>query len=107
MPSLLEFSTKYPGWRSCFARGWAVLCVGLILMTASLQACHFHAPGSQSGPDHCPICIALHPALPAATHVAPMASQAAPESITPSPLSQYHRIWAFHLSSRPPPAPQA
>jgi hypothetical protein len=77
-------------------------------MASSLSACHFHAPGSQSGPDHCPLCIALHPALPTTAAVAQIETQEAPEYLVPTPISSnYQRIWAFHLSNRPPPAQQA
>ncbi len=99
-----KISAKHPSTWSIWSRCCAVVCMGLILMAASVEACHFHAPGSQSGPDHCPLCIALHPALPTTATVARMVTLEAPEFLAPQPLRQYHRIWVFDLSSRPPPA---
>ncbi|HEX4020492.1 MAG TPA: hypothetical protein VHX63_05055 [Acidobacteriaceae bacterium] len=91
--------SKHP-WLS---RWFAVLCVGLVVLSASLQVCHFHAPGNEGGPDHCSICIAIHSALPTTAHTVRAAMQAAPEYIAPSVISQYHRTAALHLPSRAPP----
>lgn len=102
-----KFWAKHSGWLRILLRGCALVCVGVVLLAASVQACHFHAPGTQSGPDHCPICIALHPAMPTASHAAQTVTQAVAASIVPTPLHRYHRLWSFDLSIRPPPAPAA
>ena len=99
-----KIPTKHSGWLRLLLRGCALVCVGIVLLTASVQACHFHAPGTQSGPDHCAICIALHPAMPAATHAAQTVTQAVAAPMVPAPLHRYHRLWSFDLSIRPPPA---
>ena len=99
-----QFRTKYTGWLRLLLRGCAVACVAVVLLAATTQACHFHAPGSQSGPDHCPICIALHPAMPAASHAMQTVTQAVSESVQATPLHRYHHVWSFDLSIRPPPA---
>jgi hypothetical protein len=99
-----KFPAKHTGWLRLLLRGCAFVCVGIVLLAASTQACHFHAPGTQSGPDHCPICIALHPAMPAASHAVQTITRAISESIAAAPLHRYHHVWSFDLSIRPPPA---
>jgi len=98
-----SFSAKKGRKQTLWVQLCAVLCVGLVMMAASLQVCHFHAPGNQGGPDHCQICIAIHPALPTTAQAVCVITHAAPEYLVPSTLSRYYRIWALHLPSRAPP----
>lgn len=103
MRGLEPFSVKDGGKLPLWASWCAVLCIGMVIMAASLQVCHFHAPGNPGGPEHCPICIALHSALPATVYTVSTIAQATPELVAPPTLCQYQRIWAFRLSCRPPP----
>jgi hypothetical protein len=83
---------------------------------STVQVCHVHSDASlpqqksqQKTPvpipeDHCPLCVAMHSALPVALHVAP------------EPILQIQRLdslaadvervfrWRFEMASRPPPA---
>lgn len=87
--------------------------LGILLLTvmSTVQACHTHdlvpqAAGSHQGipgPDHCPLCVAMHSALPATL-------QSAPEPVLhvqelDSVAADAERIfrWRFELACRPPP----
>ena len=98
----------------------AVLCICLIAVMTTVQVCHTHNPVPQQtdtrgslpdptqplsqAPDHCPLCMAMHSALPAAL-------QTAPEPVLHvqtlhSTAADTERLfrWRFQLASRPPPA---
>lgn len=99
-----------PAWFRCIA----VLCMVLVCVMSTVQAFHTHDNGSfnrqdshQNRPtpeDHCPLCVAMHSALPVALH------------ITPEPLLNIQTLnsvaadaerifrWRFEMASRPPPA---
>jgi hypothetical protein len=92
----------------------AVLGILLIAMMSTAQVCHWHelkqhpAGSHQNQPDlatdHCPLCAAMHSAMPATL-------QSAPEPVIliqtlDSSAANAERIfrWRFQLASRPPPA---
>lgn len=94
----------------------AIVCVLVVCVMSTVQVCHTHAEFSSlkqnsrdSGPvtdDHCPLCVAMHSALPVALHVAaePMLQIQALDSVA----ADAERIfrWRFEMASRPPPADQ-
>ncbi len=89
-----------PFWMQCAA----VLCLFLILGASTAEVSHIHANQVQSGtPDHCPLCVAIHSALPTPLH-----SAQAPEFRSRSLLStrsehQWSRIFNHEVSDRAPP----
>ncbi len=94
----------------------AILCVLVVCAISTAQMCHTHAEFSlqkqnshNNGPipeDHCPLCVAMHSALPVALHVAPepMLQIQALDSVA----ADAERIfrWRFEMASRPPPVDQ-
>lgn len=91
----------------------AVACLLLVVAMSTVQVCHVHAgssekQGSRQGyptpEDHCPLCVAMHSALPIAIHVAPepVAEVRALESVAADAERMFR--WRFEMASRPPPA---
>ena len=103
--------------RPAWLKVLAILCVVVVFVMSSAQVCHVHsgpAPlkqgqrqGDSTPEDHCPLCVAMHSALPVVMHV------------TPQPLLALHTLdllaadagrifrWRFELASRPPPSIEA
>ena len=98
---------------------WLVLAVALLFGTVSTaQAAHVHRPagavhhlqGLPSGTpsadteEHCPLCVAMHAALPAPMHLAaaPVSQDDRCEGVSQA----FAAITAWHFArfSRPPPA---
>jgi hypothetical protein len=99
--------------RPLWLRLLAVLCVVVVCMMSTVLACHTHADfsalkqnsqhHSPATDDHCPLCVAMHSALPVSLHV------------TPEPMLQIQSLnsvaadarrifrWRFEMASRPPP----
>jgi hypothetical protein len=99
--------------RPTWLRLLAILCVLVVCMMSTVLACHTHADFSalkqnsqHNNPatdDHCPLCVAMHSALPVSLHV------------TPEPMLQIQSLdsvaadarrvfrWQFEMASRPPP----
>ena len=98
----------------------AIFCILLVAVMSTVQVCHTHdllprttrshsgIPGPNQGPDsspdHCPLCVAMHSAMPTEL-------QSAPEPVLhmqrlDSVAADAERIfrWRFQLASRPPPA---
>jgi hypothetical protein len=90
----------------------SVLCLLLVCVMSTAQVCHTHdlipqtkdSQQNQQGPDHCPLCIAMHSAMPATL-------QTVPEPVLhvqtlDSVAAESRRIfqWRFAQASRPPPA---
>jgi hypothetical protein len=101
-------------------RMFALACVLLVSVASSVQAVHIHgkwlpdtaakaaAPADASqlpgGEEHCPLCIAMHSALPVSASAGPVQTA----------LVQLHQVqavdhapdaaWHFALFSRPPPS---
>jgi hypothetical protein len=79
----------------------AILCLVLMALLAMAQVAHVHSIDSDA--DHCPLCIALHPAAPAAVLVATVVLvriQAAAPVFKACPVQRY---WRQKLFIRPPP----
>jgi len=105
----------HPGW----VRMLAAACVLLVGLASSAQVVHIHgqwlpdheqkvgAPPDASqlpgGEEHCPLCVAMHSALPVAMQAGP-AQMVLVES---RPASVVDRVpdaqWHFAMFSRPPP----
>ena len=94
----------------------AMLCLVLVCVASTAQVCHSHsdlAPlqkdsrQNSSTPDHCPLCVAMHSAMPAEEHQAPEpVLQVQPISSATAPMQRVGQ-WSFDLLSRPPPAASA
>jgi hypothetical protein len=111
--SLFQFG-RSEGRQRVWLQLVALLCVLVVCVMSTAQVCHTHADLSllkqrspQNGPapdDHCPLCVAMHSALPVSLHVAPepMLQIQALDSVA----ADAERIfrWRFELASRPPPA---
>jgi hypothetical protein len=95
----------------------AVASVLLICVMSTVQASHTHAglssmkqnSNSGNGPasdDHCPLCVAMHSALPVPLHVIP--EPILHIQTVNSVAAEAQRIfrWRFEMASRPPPADQ-
>jgi hypothetical protein len=97
----------------------ALACLLLVGVASSVQAVHVHgrwlpghatnvgAPADASqlpgGEEHCPLCVAMHSALPVAQRVEPvrmvLVECRAAQTVDRAPDSQWH----FAMFSRPPP----
>ncbi|MEO6912380.1 MAG: DUF2946 family protein [Edaphobacter sp.] len=94
----------------------AALCILMVTFMSAAQSCHTHAEASslrqstqhnQPVPeDHCPVCMAMHSAMPAPLHLAPVPMLEV-EFVSPLP-SDTLRIfrWRFEMASRGPPVVQ-
>ena len=91
----------------------ALFAVLLISGASTLQASHVHDEdlrGGQSsqhsvpGPEHCPLCMAMHSAMPAAQHHAPDLVFALQEVAVSRRRAYRPRRWSYEMFSRPPPA---
>ncbi len=80
----------------------AVLCLALLALLTVAQVAHIHANASQA--DHCPLCIALHTAVPVAVAAAVILLV---ETAVAAPVLKVRaatRNWHPQLFTRPPPA---
>ena len=106
-------SPQRPAW----LRVLALLCLMLLSVASTEQACHIHAEiaakssGSQDSrdsrqtvPDHCPLCVAMHSALPATAHTAPEPVLQIQAVLLQAVQTQRNQRWSYELFSRPPPA---
>lgn len=116
-------SQRVPGTRPqpLWLRLAAFVCVLLISVAGVAQAAHIHgdllpnhatrigAPIDNNGAvseDACPLCVAMHSALPAAGFAAPPSASRG-ESTPPSARSRKPQSpWTFAAFSRPPPSLQ-
>ena len=100
------------GDRSAFLRVLAMVCLLLVVVMSTVQVCHVHdGPGSKQGSrqgdlggdDHCPLCVAMHSALPTDIHVAPepLSTVRALDSVAADAERMFR--WRFEMASRPPP----
>ena len=101
-------------------RWLAAVCLALVAVAGTAQAVHVHgqwlpqnkaqvhapieATQSNGGEDRCPLCVALHPALPVSLQAAPP-----PPALVSTPLVEtaWHAPeapWPFAIFSRPPPS---
>ena len=105
---------QLPQQRPTWLRLLAMMCLLLLCVVSTAQACHVHgelslagkdAPDSrQSVPDHCPLCVAMHSALPATAHTdAEPVLQVQAVSLKTVAVDRVEQR-AYELFSRPPPA---
>src|SRR5580698_4829396 len=101
--------------RPMWLRLLAILCVLVVCVMSTVLACHTHAdfsalkqtPQQRNAPapdDHCPLCVAMHSALPVSLHVTPepMLQIQALDSVAADARRIFR--WRFEMASRPPPA---
>lgn len=97
---------------------WVVVSFALLFATVmTAQAAHLHLPtgqghflqvpaaGSSSADaeEHCPLCVAVHPALPAPIHIAPSPVSEGERAVGFSPDRGVSASWSFARFGRPPP----
>jgi hypothetical protein len=82
-------------------------------MMSTVLACHTHGEfslkqnsqqhNSPATDDHCPLCVAMHSALPVSLHVTPepMLQIQALDSVAADARRIFR--WRFEMASRPPP----
>jgi hypothetical protein len=95
-----------------------MLCVALMAAVGTAQAVHIHgdwlpqnalhatvpADASQGqGEEHCPLCVAMHSALPVTLAVVPESLQEVRLLLSAHVLIAPQRLWSFAMFSRPPP----
>ncbi len=109
-------SSNHPGKplpQPLWLRLLALFAVLLISGASTLQACHVHDEDLRSGqssqhsvpgPEHCPLCMAMHSAMPAAQHHAPDLVFALQEVAVAQRRAERPRRWSYEMFSRPPPA---
>ena len=114
--------SKSHGGQSATARLLAILCLLLLSVVSTAQACHAHPdsvpqakssqhktpgdlPSNAPGPDHCPLCVAMHSALPASPGVAPTPVQCVHTLVAGAVSPRRVRGIPFASFSRPPPVP--
>jgi hypothetical protein len=103
-----------------WVRWFAFACALLFSVANTAQAAHIHRLSPESAghhlrapeagtptantEEHCPLCVAIHPALPAPLHVGPAPVVA--QKALPSDAAERRAISAWHFArfSRPPPA---
>ena len=96
----------------------AMLCLLLVAAMGTAQAVHVHgewlpktAPHASIPADatqaqdqeHCPLCVAMHTALPATLQVVPEPVQEVVHRLTAHALVAKQRLRRFAMFSRPPP----
>jgi len=96
----------------------AMWCVLLVAAVGTVQAVHIHgewlpknaaqvaipADASQGqGEEHCPLCVAMHSALPATMQVVPEPVQQIAQTLYTHVLVAPEKLWSFAMFSRPPP----
>jgi hypothetical protein len=106
---------KSSGQSAIWLRLIAALCILMVTFMSAAQACHTHAEASSltqsshhnnqpSPEDHCPVCMAMHSAIPAPTHVWHGTTVDVAQYVVPASVEQAHgTIHAFDLQTRPPP----
>jgi hypothetical protein len=93
----------------------AILSVFVICIASTTQVCHVHGEASAAtrdsqdshqntpGPDHCPLCVAMHSALPATANTAPEPVLQIQMVLFKAVELERLQRWSFDLFSRPPP----
>ena len=97
---------------------WTVLvCALLFGVVTTAQAAHLHRPAphehrlqapaadTQGGDDeeHCPLCVAIHPALPVELQVVPAPALVIERLESPAENRVAPTVWHFARFGRPPP----
>jgi hypothetical protein len=90
-----------------------LLSLLLIFVASTAQVCHTHPESASTskdsqqnvpGPDHCPLCVAMHSALPATANSAPEPWLQVQTVLFKAVESHRLPSLSFDLFSRPPPA---
>jgi hypothetical protein len=96
----------------------AMWCVLLVAAVGTVQAVHIHGEwlpknaaqvaiptdASQGqGEEHCPLCVAMHSALPTTMQVVPAPVQQVTQALYTHVLVAPEKLWSFAMFSRPPP----
>jgi hypothetical protein len=97
----------------------AYACLLLVVGASSVQAIHIHGQwlpqkairaagppdGSQlpGGEEHCPLCMAMHSALPVAAHVDALRLVLVECKVVQGVDHEPETLWHFAMFSRPPP----
>ena len=100
-------------------RLFALACLLLVSVASSAQVTHIHgqwlpehaqklgAPADATqlpgGEEHCPLCMAMHSALPVAQRAAPVQLVVTESRVATSSDRAPDVLWHFALFSRPPP----
>jgi hypothetical protein len=101
-------------------RTLALVCLLLVAVASSVQAVHIHGEwlpkatahahaqsDAQQGPggeEHCPLCVAMHSALPASSAITVVSAALTASKIAPLAGVTPESPWHFAAFSRPPPA---
>ncbi len=101
------------------ARLLALLCLLLVSAMGTAEAAHIHGAllpenivkasgpadaGLPGGPEHCPLCVAMHSALPVELRSAPAPSIVVEPRLAAVIEHAPDAHWHFAMFSRPPPA---
>ena len=105
--------------RPMWLRLVAMVCVLVLCVASTAQVCHMHGALGQPGkdsqnsrdsrdskqavPDNCPLCVAMHSALPATAHTAPEPVRQVQLVLPGTVQMQHMQRWSYELFSRPPP----
>ena len=118
METIIHFVQRNgEGRRMALLRMLAGISLLLVVLMSTVQVCHVHgAPTAKKGSgqgvpgdgrpgpeDHCPLCVAMHSALPTDIHVAPepLMLVRALDSVAADAERKFR--WRFEMASRPPP----
>lgn len=94
----------------------AALCLVLICVASTVQVCHTHTALSSArndsrqsapAPDQCPLCVAMHSALPATANTTFVPVLQVQAALFRSAEVQFFERWSFELFGRPPPVMQS
>ena len=100
-----------------WVRGFVLLFALAFGVVTTAEAAHLHRPAGQGhhlqgpaagmqsadGEEHCPLCVAGHPALPAPMHIAPSPMSISERVAGVPPGGGVSASWHFARFSRPPP----
>lgn len=78
-----------------------LVCLALLAILTVAQVAHVHANASDA--DHCPLCIALHTAVPVVAGVAAIVLVRVETAAPLVELRAVTRYWHPQLFTRPPP----
>jgi len=96
-----------------------MFCVLMIGGISTAEAVHIHgqwvpkntahlttpADAAQGqGEEHCPLCVAMHSALPVSLQVVPEPVEEVAQALTAHTLAVPEKLWSFAMFSRPPPS---
>lgn len=100
---LADTAPLHPARSSRWTTALAFLCVCMVLFAATLRVAHSHTAAEQES-GHCPICVAIHTGIPAASAPVQICLHAAPEPIvTPTPKAPA-KVRVRALTDRAPPS---